>query len=773
MSSNTQHPIGAAGESEYRRLANALPQVIWTCLPTGHLEWVNERWMELTGLDAEQTYSEGALKAIHPDDIAEIHQKFGGAIATSTPCEIEYRIRAKEGNYRWHLCRVVPLRDERGAIVRWVAAAFDVHEQKESAEALRASERRFETIFHLNPMPTAVTRLRDGTFLLVNDAFLKVTGYAREELVGRSAIDLGIMSAEARDAIVAPLHLRRRARVEVPFRTKAGKPLRLAVSASRIEFDGEPCVIKVSEDVTEKRSGEDAVKRSEAQARARADELEALMDAVPAGVWLCDGAEGTGVRANRMGRELLGWGSAEELARADINADRRPYRVFADGAEVHGEGPLFRAARGTEVRDREAEILHPDGRVTHLYGNAVPVRDPTGQPRGAIMAMVDVTRLKAAEAALRDADRRKDEFLALLSHELRNPLAPILAAAELMHLGGDVPMPREREVILRQTRHLVRLVDDLLDVSRVASGKVVLNLVSIELSSVVAKAIEAAGALLTQRSHQLTLTLPAEGLAIDVDEVRLTQVVTNLLTNAARYTPPGGRIEVLGSREGNEIVLRVRDNGMGIDPSVLPSLFEMFVQGTPGPGRSEGGLGLGLSLARTFAVMHGGTLTGRSDGPGRGSEFMVRLPISTRPARATPPLGRAILPSALGLASKRVLVVDDNDDAAKMLSVLLAGVGHKVQFATDPVAALSLADGFRPQVAILDIGLPMMDGYALGRELRTRFSGAAPNLIALTGYGQPQDRRRSEEAGFSLHLVKPVNLEILVHFLAVPGVPSA
>jgi PAS domain S-box-containing protein len=669
---------------------------------------------------------------------------------------------------------VVPLRDDRGAIVRWVAAAFDVHDQKESAEALRASERRFETIFHLNPMPTAVTRLRDGMFLLVNDAFLKVTGFAREELLGKSAIDLGIMDTRERDAIVAPLHQRRRARAEVPFRTRAGKPLRLDVSASRIEFDGEPCLITVSEDVTEKRASDAAVKRSEEQARARADELEALMDAVPAGVWLCDGPQGIGVRANRMGRELFAWGSAEELARADLQRGHgRPLKMFSDGVELRGgDGPLFRAARGLEVRDHEMQIHHDNGRVTHLYGNSVPIRDSAGRPHGAISAMVDVTRLKAAEAALREADRRKDEFLALLSHELRNPLAPILAAAELMQLGGDVPM-REREVILRQTRHLVRLVDDLLDVSRVASGKVVLSRVSIELSSVVAKALEAAGTLLAQRSHQLTLTVPSEGLAIDVDEVRLTQVVTNLLTNAARYTPPGGRIEVIGSRAGDEILLCIRDNGVGIDPTVLPTLFEMFVQGTPGPGRSEAGLGLGLSLARTFAEMHGGKLTGHSDGPGLGSEFTVRLPVSRRPARATPPLGHAVWPSALGLSSKRVLVVDDNDDAAKMLSVLLAGVGHKVQFATDPAAALSLADGFRPQVAILDIGLPMMDGYALGRELRTRFSGAAPNLIALTGYGQPQDRRRSEEAGFSLHLVKPVNLEILVHFLAVPGVPSA
>jgi len=395
----------------------------------------------------------------------------------------------------------------------------------------------------------------------------------------------------------------------------------------------------------------------------------------------------------------------------------------------------------------------------------VPLRDPAGAPRGAIGAFVDVTRLKQVEAAMREADRRKDEFLALLSHELRNPLAPIVTAAELMQMRGDVATPFEREVILRQAQHMVRLVDDLLDVSRVARGKVTLAKAPLNLGIVVSKAVEATSPLLEQRRHQLHLTVPPQGLPVIGDEVRLTQVVSNLLTNAARYTPPGGHIEVNGALEGGEVVLRVRDNGAGIDAALLPNVFEMFVQGTRSADRSEGGLGLGLSLVRTLTILHGGTVSAHSDGPGHGSEFTVRLPASA-PRPDQPPATKGEHRPTTGTRSKRVLVVDDNRDGAQMISAVLVGAGHDVQVVADPSHALLLADVFRPQVAILDVGLPVMDGYALGQELRARLRGEPPVLIALTGYGQTEDKRRSEEAGFSLHLVKPVSAELLLGFLA-------
>jgi PAS domain S-box-containing protein len=374
---------------------------------------------------------------------------------------------------------------------------------------------------------------------------------------------------------------------------------------------------------------------------------------------------------------------------------------------------------------------------------------------------------RAALSGLRDAaesaNRAKDEFLAMLGHELRNPLSPIQTALQLMKLRGESGSERERTVIERQVGHLTRLVDDLLDVARIARGKVELKTEILEMAEVVAKAIEMASPLLEQRTHALTVNVPRRGLRVDGDPTRLSQVVSNLLTNAAKYTPPGGDISIRAEPVNSEVVLTVRDTGIGITQDVLPRVFELFVQDGQALDRSHGGLGIGLTIVRNLIERHGGSVSARSEGKGKGSEFVVRLPAADpggapayRSAPTEPLTEAAVLPGAT-----RILVVDDNEDGAEMLAEVLTGRGYDTRVAHDAPTALKVAAEFTPDFALLDIGLPVMNGYELAGHLRKLPGLAGLHLIALTGYGQKEDRRKTHEAGFTQHLVKPVDIDAI------------
>jgi signal transduction histidine kinase/ActR/RegA family two-component response regulator len=361
-----------------------------------------------------------------------------------------------------------------------------------------------------------------------------------------------------------------------------------------------------------------------------------------------------------------------------------------------------------------------------------------------------------------EAIRAKDEFLAMLGHELRNPLAPIVTALHLMDLrGADEPFGRERSIIKRQINHLVMLVDDLLDIARVTRGKIELRKVAVELSTIVAKAVETASPLLEQRRHRLHIDVPATGLTLDADAVRLSQVVSNLLVNAAKFTEPGGDVWIRALRRHGNVELSVKDNGCGINADLLPRVFDLFQQGSTTLDRADGGLGIGLALVKTFVFLHHGTVYATSAGPGHGSEFTVRLPMfgGTEPALL---LDEPVMPTILDHDRERILVVDDNQDAADLLGATLQAVGHTVAVAYDSPQALLLAGEFRPTVAVMDIGLPVMDGYELATRIRQRLGKDAPRMIALSGYGMKHDRERSQQAGFDFHLVKPVHAEQLL-----------
>jgi signal transduction histidine kinase len=374
---------------------------------------------------------------------------------------------------------------------------------------------------------------------------------------------------------------------------------------------------------------------------------------------------------------------------------------------------------------------------------------------------IDAQRVRAALLSeLESANRAKDEFLAMLGHELRNPLSPIVTALELMKMhrdGGD----SERHVIERQVEHLIRLVDDLLDVSKITRGKIELKREIIELSDVVANAVQMASVLLEQRNHALVVDVPRRDLLWEGDPVRLAQVLSNLLTNAARYTPPGGHIRLTARRAADQITISVSDDGIGIAPDMLSRVFDLFVQGQRSLDRAEGGLGLGLTLAKTLVGLHGGTITAASEGLGKGTTFEIRLPAPPPAAIASKPRpGSQKLPQ--GPHAKRILVVDDNVDAAEMLGELLEESGYEVLLANDPIAALKSIEEQDPDVAVVDIGLPVMDGYQLAEKIRQSLPGSHCRLVALSGYGQEHDYRRSKQAGFVEHLVKPVDLATLL-----------
>jgi signal transduction histidine kinase/ActR/RegA family two-component response regulator len=375
-----------------------------------------------------------------------------------------------------------------------------------------------------------------------------------------------------------------------------------------------------------------------------------------------------------------------------------------------------------------------------------------------------VERIHRQQAALQAADRRKDEFLAMLAHELRNPLAPIRNATELLRRAApaDRSVAFAVDVVGRQLDQLTRLVDDLLDVSRITLGRVNLKLAPVELGEVVAQAVEMVGPLFAGKRHTCTVVPAGEPLPVSGDRARLVQCLGNLLTNAAKYTDPGGSILVKPRRDGDDVVVEIADNGSGIAPELLPMVFDLFVQGERTLDRSQGGLGIGLALVRRLVEMHGGCIAVRSRGAGQGTTVELRLPRGD-PQALSPPVATV----AERPVPRRVLVVDDNVDAADSLALVLRTDGHVVESVHEPRVALRRASEFRPDVVLLDIGLPELDGYEVARRLRRQPGTEAVHLVALTGYGQAEDRLRSEAAGFDDHLVKPVDFAALAHLIAV------
>ena len=504
--------------------------------------------------------------------------------------------------------------------------------------------------------------------------------------------------------------------------------------------------------------------------------FEGIAEASPDMLYLFDVRRRRSVYVSRSVEQVLGRAPREIAALGDAYLSELVHPDHIAGLEEH-ERRLAELPDGAML-EHEYRMRHAEGSWRWVRSrDRVFSRTPSGEPELVLGIARDVTEqvqselereelLAREQQARREAEtasRAKDEFLAMLGHELRNPLSPIITALELMRMRAGDAFERERTLILRQVQHLVRLVDDLLDVSRITRGKVALKRRLVDLHEVVSASIEMVSPLLEGRRHRLTRD-GRSGLVVEGDPDRLAQAVANLLTNAAKYTEPGGTVSVSVERDGDWAVMKVRDSGMGIPPELLGRVFDLFVQGQRTLDRSQGGLGLGLAIVKSLVELHGGEVAAASEGPGRGSVFTIRLPVPLR-ATLTPAAAAPLALARVGPgAGHRVLVVDDNQDAADALVEALDASGHAVLAAYDGPSALDAAARTRPDAAFLDIGLPLMDGYELARRMR-ELLGPDVKLVALTGYGQEHDRAQSRAAGFDEHLVKPVELDRIVGLL--------
>jgi PAS domain S-box-containing protein len=615
---------------------------------------------------------------------------------------------------------------------------------------------KLRAAFELSPTILTVTELETGRIVEVNDAFLRVTGYAREEIIGRPVPEVGLwMDPAQREAGLAALRAGQPVRgVEARFRTKSGEEMWAVASADLVEIDGRRCILTALMDITARVRAETALRESERR-------FAQAFNANPLPMTIVSLRDGRHLDVNEAAVRHSGYTREEMLGRT-----KPELGFWVAGGERDRLLELLRG--GGQARDFEATFRTKTGEHRHLLVNS-EVITYAGEP-AVLSVSLDITERKQydAERETRREEaealaRSKDEFLAMLGHELRNPLGTITNALGVLdRLVTDDDVRRLLKIIGRQTSHLGRLVDDLLDVARVTSGKIHLRRQALDLRELAQGCLDALAQAGRTRRHQVTIEGPA--VRVTGDPARLEQVISNLLDNALKYTPPGGRVEVVVAREGGEAVLHVRDTGEGIRTDLLDRIFDLFVQEPQALDRTRGGLGLGLTLVRRLVELHGGSVSAASDGPGLGSEFSIRLPVA---AGDLAPASGAGKPAASPAArARRVLIVEDNADARESLSVLLRLFGHEVETSVDAPDGLEKLGTFRPDVMLIDVGLPGMDGYGLARCVRARPEARGIGLIALTGYGQVEDRREALAAGFDVHLTKPVDPERLESILA-------
>ncbi len=717
----SQSPLVSRKESDeelFRLLIeNVKDYAIFVLDPQGRVQSWNPGAERMLGYNDDEIIGQPVAIFFTPEDVQAgvPQQELRDALVAGRGNDDRWHVR-KDGSRLWAGGSMTPLWDDKRELRGYAKIMRDRTEwkraQEEQASRTRETERRrrlYEAALSNTPDFVFVFDL-DHRFAYANEGLLKIWGRTWDEAIGKNCLELGYepwhaaMHNREIDQVIAT---KQPVKGEVPFTGKFGRRIYEYIFVPVIAENGEvEAVAGTTRDVTDRRQAEEASRETERRWRN-------LAEALPNLVWTdlpngqCDYLSSqwrtyTGIPEE----ELLGFNWLERV----IHPDDRERTLACWLTAVADKG----------VYDLEYRIRRHDGEYRWFKTRGVPIRDETGQIVKWFGTCTDMEDQKRAVETLSEADRRKDEFLATLAHELRNPLAPIRNSLEILKMPrvDAVMVQQTRDMMERQVHHLVRLVDDLLDVSRVMRGKIELRPEPIELASVVARAVETAQPLIQIQQHRLDISMSSESLMLDADPVRLAQVIGNLLTNAAKYTEANGQIWLSAWRDGDQAVLKVRDNGIGIAPDMLPHIFDLFVQADHASTKAQGGLGIGLTLVKNLVEMHGGRVEALSAGLGKGCEFLIYLPL----------MDRRTLPEDNGAAQEiqtvkstghRLMVVDDNQDAANTLSMLLRLQGHEVQVTHDGHAALKIATAFKPDMIFLDIGMPGIDGYEVARQVRT------------------------------------------------------
>ncbi|MCG2595749.1 PAS domain-containing protein [Ramlibacter sp. XY19] len=759
--------IGTIADISASKLAEQAMQAALEASDSGTFHWDMRsdslRWDaaldRLFGLQPGQAVQSLAqfIALVHPEDRAGVIARCDRCRTEGAAFEMEFRIIRPDGSERWLYDRGRTFRDPQGRPAMMTGACVDITHRKGTELALRRSEAFYRQALESLPGMTWTCDAR-GFVDYLSEQWQTFTGIPSERLMGENwslalhPADRDATAARWREAVDRGLFYDFEYRVrrhdgEYRWFQARGTPIR--------DADGRVASwLGMAMEVH-------ALKETQAALKETGDRFARAQRAGGVGVWELDEATG-----------LVVW--SEEVAKllgvAEVQLDAVPAHVWRDALHPEevarieaGLAAAWDSGRFHEVY----RVVHTDGRLVWLEAEAQVLPGSTGVGRRLAGTVRDVTERQVAEEALRTADRMKDEFLATLAHELRNPLAPLRTGLEVLRRGqpGSPVVEQARSMMERQLGHMVRLVDDLLDISRISRGHIEIRREAVEVGTIIAHAVESSRQLVESKQHALEVEIAPEVLWVEGDLTRLAQVVGNLLNNAAKYTPPGGRIRVGARRRGDQVEIYVADNGTGIAAAAQPRVFDLFMQVEGTRRHSQGGLGVGLALVRRLVELHGGTVTVQSEGVGQGSTFIVALPPAAAFARAS------VAPAAAADAratvpSRRVLVVDDNVDAAETMVTVLAMAGHEARVAHDGHQALEVARAFLPQVAFLDIGLPGMSGLDVARRFRADPALAGAVLVALTGWGTEDDKRTCLEAGFDLHLTKPVDADAVEQAVA-------